>query len=61
MLRDALDLTTSNIVVREVIAACGLMLLGSFIVVGTAPSPSVAFASILVIAVISFESAMVEG
>jgi hypothetical protein len=61
MLRDALYQTTSNMVVKEVMAAFGLMLFGSLILVGTAPSPSVACASVLVIAVISFESAMVEG
>jgi hypothetical protein len=61
MLRDALNQTTSNIVVKEVMAAFGLMLFGSLIVVGTAPSPSVACARVWVIAVISSESAMVEG
>lgn len=60
MLRDALNQTTSNMVVKEVIAAFGLMLFGSLILVGMAPSPRVACASVVVIAVISLESAMVE-
>ena len=60
MLRDALNQTTSNMVVKEVIAAFGLMLFGSLILVGMAPSPRVACANVVVIAVISLESAMVE-
>ena len=61
MLREALYQTTSNIVVKEVIAAFGFMLFGSLILVAMAPSPSVALARVLVIAVISLDSAMVEG
>jgi hypothetical protein len=60
MLRDALNQTTSNMVVKEVIAAFGLILFGSLILIGTAPSPSVAWASELVIAVMLLCSAMVE-
>jgi hypothetical protein len=61
MLREALHQTTSNTVVNEVIAALGFMLLGNLILIGSAPSPSVACASVLVTAVMLSDSAMVDG
>jgi hypothetical protein len=48
-------------VVKEVMAALGLMLFGIVVLIGTAPSPSVALASVLVIPVILLGSAMLKG
>ena len=59
--REALYQTTSNMVVKDVIAAFGLMLFGNLICVGSAPSVSVAFASEFVMAVILSGSAMMDG
>ena len=61
MVREGLYQTTSNLVVKDVIAALGLMLFGSLICVGSAPSVSVALASESVMAVILSRSAMMDG
>jgi hypothetical protein len=60
MVREALYQTTSNMVVKDMIAAFGSMLFGILIWVGSAPSVSVALASEFVMAVILSGSAMMD-